>query len=164
MDTDLKGVLLSKNGELSIVTIPSSSNTYYKVCGFKKAGGFCKLHKYEVGRRRVEIWGRDEGSERMISKWELPPPLDNKFAYGSQLAVITDSKGNIQSIDKTEWQRLYEKMFGGFHELGDDDSELSSDELAEYDDEELTKEGYLKDGFVVSGSDSEEVGEEEYEA
>lgn len=156
-------ICLKKNGEVTVVRIPAETDMYFKSCGFKKAGGFLKLHTYDIGDRSVEIWGRNQGAEKSISKWELPPPLDVTFAYGNQLAIVHDSAGNICKISKDDWDQLYEKMFGGFDDIGADDSERSEDELEDCDPSELTKEGYLKDGFVVSGDELDEVGTEEYE-
>ena len=124
-----KGVLLAKNGGMSIVNLPEKSEDYYKTCNLKKADGFNNLHVYKVGRKKVELWGRTHGPERSISKWELPPPLDTSFAYGSQLVVVTNSNGKRVSVTLEEWKRIYEKMFGGFHDLGGNDSELSPTNL-----------------------------------
>ena len=64
-------------------------------------------------------------------------------------------------------------MFGGFEDLDataeEDDKE--EDELEDIPDDMKTKEGYLKDGFVVDGDDDiededddfSELEEEEYE-
>jgi hypothetical protein len=58
---------------------------------------------------------------------------------------------------------LYEKLFGGFEDLAatalEDEQEI--DELANVPKEKKTKEGYLKDGFVVSEEGEEELGEDE---
>jgi len=56
------------------------------------------------------------------------------------------------------WNKIYEKLFGGFEDLAataaEDDAE--EDELANVPKEKKTKQGYLKDGFVVDSSDTEE--------
>ena len=57
---------------------------------------------------------------------------------------------------------MYEKLFGGFEDLGltaiEDEEEI--DELADVPKDKKTKQGYLKDGFVV---DSDGEDESEYE-
>ncbi|RZD41880.1 MAG: hypothetical protein CXT73_04145, partial [Methanobacteriota archaeon] len=45
-----------------------------------------------------------------------------------------------------EWKTIYEKLMGGFEDL-DDNEEESEEEYV--DPENLTKQGYEKDGFVV---------------
>jgi hypothetical protein len=56
------------------------------------------------------------------------------------------------------WDKIYEKLFGGFEDLAvtavEDENEV--DELANVPKEKKTKQGYLKDGFVVDSSDTEE--------
>ena len=59
---------------------------------------------------------------------------------------------------------IYEKLFGGFEDLAataeEDDKEI--DELEKVPSEMKTKDGYLKDGFVVD-DDNSELSYEEYE-
>jgi len=56
---------------------------------------------------------------------------------------------------KGTWEKIYEKLFGGFEDLGDED-EYSEDELANVDPKLLTSHGYLKDDFVVSDKDQDQ--------
>ena len=64
-------------------------------------------------------------------------------------------KDNLDNLTLEEWEKCYEKLFGGFESLGEDDSE-ETDELDEISDSEKTKEGYHKDGFVVDDDDEED--------
>ena len=64
------------------------------------------------------------------------------------------------------WNKIYEKLFGGFEDLvataAEDEEE--EDELAKVPKEKKTKHGYLKDGFVVdSSSDAEEQESSSYD-
>ena len=68
----------------------------------------------------------------------------------------TAKNNNVVDLEDEEWKKLYEHLFGGFEDLGDEDS-LSEEE--DIPDELKTKHGYLKDGFVVS-SDAEDDDEE----
>ena len=54
-----------------------------------------------------------------------------------------------------EFEKIYEEMFGGFEDLTKT-SESEEDELENIPEEEKTKEGYLKDGFVVDDDEDEE--------
>ena len=73
-----------------------------------------------------------------------------------------------------EWEKAYEKLYGGFENIVDtiEEDENEEDELENISDSEKTKSGYLKDGFVVTSSDDsdsecftddEDVEEEQYE-
>jgi hypothetical protein len=56
------------------------------------------------------------------------------------------------------WEKMYEKLFGGFENLAvtcaEDEEEV--DELENVPAEKKTKHGYLKDGFVVDSGDEDE--------
>ena len=56
------------------------------------------------------------------------------------------------------WNKIYEKLFGGFEDLAATakEDEEEEDELANIPKEKKTKNGYLKDGFVVDSSDEED--------
>ena len=63
------------------------------------------------------------------------------------------------------WEKIYEKLFGGFEDLAstaiEDENEI--DELENVPKEKKTKQGYLKDGFVIDtdGDDEEYETEDE---
>ena len=63
------------------------------------------------------------------------------------------------------WEKMYEKLFGGFEDLtttaAEDENE--EDELENVPKNKKTKHGYLKDGFVVDSSDGDEEEEEDDE-
>ena len=88
-----------------------------------------------------------------------------------EILIITHIKtdgDDIVDLDVPLWNTIYEKLFGGFDDLDDNESE-SDDELEEVPKHLKTKDGYLKDDFVVdtesekkdsdNGSCEEEVGE-----
>ena len=53
-----------------------------------------------------------------------------------------------------EWNKLYEKLFGGFEDLDGDDSFSDEEEIPEH---MKTKEGYSKeDGFIVDDDDDQD--------
>ena len=56
------------------------------------------------------------------------------------------------------WNKIYEKLFGGFEDLSNTaiEDENEEDELANIPKEKKTKQGYLKDGFVIDSSDGDE--------
>ena len=56
------------------------------------------------------------------------------------------------------WEKIYAKLFGGFEDLGTTaaEDENEEDELVNVPKNKKTKNGYLKDGFVVDSSDADE--------
>ena len=148
-------IKLSINGDWSPLEKEAIPSKFHSYCGWKKLKGFRELHSFSVGGLTVGIWGRESGQPKHISKWELPPPLDTPILYGDLLAV---GKRGDTYVD-LDWQEIYEKLFGGFEDLGSIDS-VSEDELENVPDDEKTKEGYLKDGWLVS--DESELEPEDY--
>jgi hypothetical protein len=57
------------------------------------------------------------------------------------------------------WDKIYEKLFGGFEDLSATakEDEEEEDELENIPSNKKTKDGYLKDGFVVDSSDTDET-------
>jgi hypothetical protein len=159
-----------------------SSKTYeedklYKKAGFKTATDFQMHHVFPVdmGSRtyRIRLYGKTKGKAGQENKYDFPPPVDNVLFFGSCLLVNVDADDCATHLSGVEWKQIYDKLFGGFEDLdsfgneGDEDEDVS-EEAGE--DESLTKEGYVKDDFIVdddegSGGDGgDEVSEEEEES
>lgn len=141
---------LEKSGDWSATEKEGDEAKFFLYCGWKKPKGFRMLHSFQLSEVSVEIWGRDCGDERQLSKWELPPPLDITCLYGNLLAVAK----NGTTIVDIDWTSAYNEMFGGFDDLGSEDSE-SEDELENIPDSQKTKEGYLKDSWIASDDELE---------
>jgi hypothetical protein len=75
---------------------------------------------------------------------------------------LTDD-GEAIDLQEKQWTVVYEKLFGGFEDIGADDSEDEEDEDDEDEDVPRTKEGYVKDNFVVDDDEEEEYEDEEEE-
>ena len=82
----------------------------------------------------------------MENKYDFPPPVDEKLYFGNCILV---NKENNELLDITldTWNKIYEKLFGGFEDLNNDE-ELSEDELDDIPLVMKTRDGYLKDGFI----------------
>ena len=167
-----KIVTVDKAGTLKTTTCKDlDASTVYKKCGYKKDDGKCVArHEWNVDGAFYSVWGKDSPRAGQENKYDLPPPVDTAL-LGGTLAILksTDGweKGNFADLCVPEWEKIYEKLFGGFEDLGSSDTE-STDELADVPAEMKTSEGYLKDGFVVDDGDDSgmslesELSEEEY--
>jgi hypothetical protein len=170
MSQPLNIVIVEKLGNLKILSIKDFKlEELFKKCGFKKADDFIKQVewsvKYEGQKYFIEVFAKTEGRANSENKYDFPPPIDTKLFFGS-CAVLAHFKKNDGSKIYTNlslplWEKIYEKLFGGFENLvttsAEDDEE--EDELANVPKEKKTKQGYLKDGFVVNSSDDEEEDE-----
>jgi hypothetical protein len=105
----------------------------------------------------------------MENKYDFPPPVDKKLLFGCCVLVgqLRDDSGakSLFNLTSVLWEKLYEKLFGGFEDLSatndDDDDDDELDLLKKSKKTKVT--GYLKDGFVVDDdfNDSTE-GSDEY--
>jgi hypothetical protein len=139
----------------------------YKKCGFKKMEGFALQVEWPVkldGQRYlIQMYGKLDGKANMENKYDFPPPVDKNLYFGScaLVGMVRDDSNNRSNINLSVelWNKIYEKLFGGFEDLTltcaeDEDEE---DELDNIPKSLKTKQGgYLKDGFVVDSSDADE--------
>ena len=140
----------------------------FKKCNFRKQDDFSKRATWKMSDDYfVSLYAKDKGRTNSENKYDLPPPVDKKLYYGSMLLVKHCYKDltneTVEDFDLEEWNKLYEKLFGGFEDLGEEDSYSEEEEIPEH---LKTKQGYSKeDGFVVSDDEEDEdyVPEEETE-
>ena len=167
MSNPLSIIIVEKNGTLKPLLIKDfKEEELYKKCGFKKAEDFIKQAewnaKYDGKKYYIQVFAKSDGRANSENKYDFPPPIDNKLFFGSCaiIAFIKNSPGIKTFVDLTIplWNKMYEKLFGGFEDLtataAEDEEE--EDELANVPKEKKTKHGYLKDGFVVDSSETDE--------
>jgi len=167
MSQQLDIIIVERLGSLKILSVKDfKQEELYKKCGFKKSEDFNKQTewqvKYDGKKYYIQLFAKAEGRANSENKYDFPPPIDTKLFYGS-CAIV----GQIKKEDGTKvyanltiplWNKIYEKLFGGFEDLAATakEDEEEEDELANVPKEKKTKQGYLKDGFVVDSSDTEE--------
>lgn len=167
----VKVVLIKKNGNLKCSSVKITIlSEIYKKCGFINNKNFKKRHTWKENNHFYSIYAKDNGKAGSENKYELPPPLDSKLYFGTMIILKHSDETicleNLLNLSMDEYNNLYEKLFGGFEELGDD-TEESEEEYV--DPKNLTKEGYDKSsGFIVSDIDEDSDTdfssvEEEYE-
>ena len=160
-----KIVLVEKTGVKKDLNAKGlTRDAIYKKCGFRKSEDFEKRHTWEVksnGVHSVEVWSRDTGRANTENKYDLPPPIDTALYFGTIAIVGADAEGELVDMTVDQWNKIYEQLFGGFEDIGDEDDEDDEDELEHITKELKTKVGgYMKDGFVVDADeDSDEEGE-----
>jgi len=162
-------IIVEKNAALKLLSIKDfKEEELFKKCGFKKAEDFIKQTQWNIklngAKYIVNVYAKTEGRANSENKYDFPPPIDTKLFFGN--CAIIAKKQNISSSGNFEytnlsldlWEKMYEKLFGGFEDLTttaiEDENEI--DELENVPKEKKTKNGYLKDGFVVDSSDTED--------
>lgn len=167
MSNSLSIIIVEKNGTLKSLSIKEfKTEELFKKCGFKKSENFIKQTewnvKYEGKKYYIEVYGKADGRSNSENKYDFPPPIDNILFFGS-CAIISYIKNEHGEKVYTDlslplWNKIYEKLFGGFEDLATTakEDENEEDELENIPKEKKTKNGYLKDGFVVDSSDTEE--------
>jgi hypothetical protein len=170
--SNIKVLIVEKNGDIKETVMKQYNEAeLYKKAGFKTADGF-KLHanwnieadEVNTMAYSISIYGKISGKANQENKYEFPPPIDTTLFFGN-CVIVNKVDDEVVSLTAKEWEAIYDYLYGGFEDIGDEDS----DEYSEDDDEDVdkprTKSGYVKDGFVVDDDESsEDVSEEEEDA
>jgi len=154
-------LIIEKTGRIKEVEVKKfDEQELYKRAGFKSADGFDLYTEWgaEIDGKNysVSLYGKTNGRAGQENKYELPPPMDNTLFFGS-CALVNKINGKVESITKSDWNAVYEFLYGGFEDIGDEDSETSTED--DDDEADRTKEGYVKDGFIID--DDEEYSNED---
>ena len=167
LETTIPIVIVERNGDLRA----SSINSYTplelaKKCKLKTASGFEIRAEWAYSgcsstdeRFMVELWAREDGNAGQENKYEFPPPVDTILFFGACALVAKDmsSRHSIIPLTLEKWDKMYNFLFGGFDSLANcDDDDDEEDELDSIPAHRKTKDGYLKDGFVVDSSEDDD--------
>ena len=168
----MKILLIEKNCEIKEVSTKNkiTIDELYKKCKFRNSKNFDNRNIWSYDDIFISLFAKDSGRASTENKYELPPPVDSKLYFGNMLVIAHTKKdfnleGSIIDMTKEMWDNFYNKAMGGFESLGEED-EYSEEEV--HPKENLTKNGYLKDGFVVDDDedidddDDDEEEEEDY--
>jgi hypothetical protein len=163
-------IIVDKTGLLKTLHVKEfNTDDLFKKCGFKKSDDFIQQTEWgvkipsEKDKIYIRVFAKTTGRANNENKYDFPPPIDNKLFFGNCaiVAQIRDTPITFKHVDLTIplWDKIYEKLFGGFEDLSatvkeDEDEE---DELQNVPSDKKTKDGYLKDGFVVDSSDTDET-------
>jgi hypothetical protein len=160
-------IIVEKLGTIKQVSMKSVVETeLYKKAGLKAADGFKCFTTWSVEYTKqqytISLYGKTTGRANYENKYEFPPPVDNTLFFGNCILIAKSSEGAIVDLTEDMWEKIYETLYGGFEDIGEEDSECESDS----DIEEVgkrTKNGYVKDGFVVDDDEDDDEDEDEDE-
>ena len=158
-----KSSSVDKNSNKKETVLNYERSEFYKKCNYRNNNNFDARHTWEFKEQGETYYISvfEKIKDGQIVKISMIYHLQlTVFYYGTLLIVKTFTnenfeKDNLDNLTLEEWEKCYEKLFGGFESLGEDDSE-EIDELDEISDSEKTKEGYHKDGFVVDDDDEDD--------
>ena len=160
-------VCIEKTGTVKQVKVQNvTKDILYKKCNFRSQNDFEKRTVWEETlddtKYKIELWAKDNGKANTENKYDFPPPVDNELYFGTCCLIRVDDENDEKILNLTtiEWNKIYEKLFGGFEDI-EDEEEDSEDELDNVPDEMKTASGYLKDDFVVDSDAS--ISDEEYD-
>ena len=150
-------LIIEKNGTINEMKVKDLSyENLYKKCKFKKSEGFEKRNTWKnviinKDKWNISLYARDFGKANTENKYDLPPPVDKSLYFGSMILIAHQSNDDPVDLSKQIWEKIYEKLFGGFENLADtiEEDNNEEDELQNIPTELKTKHGYLKDDFIV---------------
>ena len=151
-------IIIEKSGSIKELEVKTyNENELYKKAGFKTEKDF-KLQTVwnadlQGSQFSLEVYAKTTGRAGQENKYEFPPPIDTALFFGS-CVIVKKKNGEPDNLTKAQWKTAYEFLYGGFEDIGSEDS---SDDEEDSMDEAVprTKDGYVKDGFVVEDHDSE---------
>ena len=145
-------LIVEKNGDINEKKVNNVNETeLYKKVGLKTSNGFTMQTEWNINKLKgksynIRLYGKIEGRANYENKYEFPPPVDERLFFGNCVLINMDKDGEYTNLSKTDWNTVYDHLYGGF-----DDVDNEEDEEEEEEDDELprTKSGYVKDGFIV---------------
>lgn len=161
-----KIVIIEKTGTLKTATVKDfTEESLYKKAGLKVGEGFVLQHTWgaEDGLdQSIKLYGKKTGRAGQENKYDFPPPVDNILFFGPCVLVGNDlATGRTVDLEESDWEEIYEYLFGGFENVGSEDSLETDDEIDALQKQEgivvnQTKQGYAKDGFIVDDEEEDD--------
>lgn len=173
-------LIVDKTGEIQSRKIKEySESELFKRAGFKSAEQFKRQTSWAVNVEGVEhkvvLYAKSTGKAGSENKYDFPPPADTTLFFGA--CVLVGTRGDEPTdLSIEQWNTFCEFLFGGFEDLGseeeEDEEELDTDDEIEAIEQHIeqttgkqitiqtTKQGYIKDDFIVDDSEEIEVNTE----
>ena len=147
---NLKSIELSSLNSLPI-NLDSLSKTDIKK--LKPIKGYSSECDFNLDDYTVTILGKTNGKAGSENKKELPPPIDNEIYFGNVYAIAHHNESYVD-LSISNFENFYDSAFGGFEDIGDEES--WSDEVEEDTDDRE----FINDDTESPKKDIEEESEE----
>ena len=171
-----KIIIIEKTGTLKSLNVKDfTEETIYKKAGIKSGDGFKLQNTWSAEDGldlSIKLYGKKTGRAGQENKYDFPPPVDEILFFGPCVLIGTDPKTNsVVDLEIDDWEEIYEYLFGGFEDIGTEDSSDDEEDIATDDELDAiqkttgtvikqTKQGYAKDGFIVDDDEEDEAYEE----
>ena len=134
----------------------------------KKKTPLSNLGTFPSSGITLTLFGYTTGKAGTENKHDLPPPLDSELYFNDILLIASkgsDTWENPVSFSLEEYEKFYQKAFGGFDDIeSEDDDNSDEDEILEEEEEEekpVKKKVAEEEG--VPEDEQEDDSEEEFE-
>ena len=97
----------------------------------KKKTPLSNLGTFPYSGMTLTLFGYTTGKAGTENKHDLPPPLDAELYFSDILLIAskeTDTWENPVSFSLEEYEKFYQKAFGGFDDVESDEEDDSDDE------------------------------------
>ena len=170
----IQTILLKNKGAVSAIetnNIDITKFTLRQLKGILKVKGQGKIELLHTYDDTVSLFGWKKGKAGTENKHDLPPPIDSDLYFGDILVYRHAKNNSLVNFSKKEWKTWYEKKFGGFEDLGSEDTESEpdsievdedyhpGDELDEYYSDDLKDMDNLGN-YLVDSKGGEEDGDD----
>lgn len=133
--SNVHAAILSIGGTINTIKVPNTLKVdrldCNKISSIFKSRGRGSIERecdYEWENNTFSIFAWTDGSAGNENKHELPPPIDNNLYFGDIL-VIKHNDGKLLNLTMDDYNMFYENAFGGFENLGSENSWSSEEEL-----------------------------------
>lgn len=130
-------VVLQPKSTTRNAVLPAGSTPTAEVVGtiLRRATPPELIGTYKWNGHIVYLFAYKTGKAGTENKHELPPPHDTILLFGEAVMIATKG-GTAVSFGTAEYTKFYNESFGGFEDLGSEDSEDDEDEEEDAEEEE----------------------------
>lgn len=122
-------ICIKKNGNLktielsSLKSVPINLDSLSKmdIKKLKTINGYSSECDFNLDDYTVTILGKTNGKAGSENKKELPPPIDNKIYFGNVYAIAHHNESCVD-LSISNFENFYDSAFGGFEDIGNEDS------------------------------------------
>jgi len=140
--SSIYGLLLLAKGEVKKVKLSKAISEKDVQDLLKKKTQPAEIGSYVYDELTLTLFGYTAGKAGTENKHELPPPLDSTIYFGDIILIASKSTSSWKApvtFVQEQYEKFYQKAFGGFESVNGDEDEEEEEENEE-DQEEVDEE------------------------